>query len=89
MPFTYYKAVEDEEHMLYLKEIAFKYDLMSGDQPRFRLVSNILKKYIQLNLPEYESLYYKHKYGLSEVFPARIYEPAMKDYLKKEGLLNA
>lgn len=89
MPFTYYKAVKNEEHMLYSKEIAFKYGLVLGDQPRNRLVSSILRKYIRLNLPEYECLYYKHKFGLSEVFPASIYEPAMEEYMEKEGLINA
>lgn len=80
--YTYYMAVNSNEHMLFANEIAIKYNLYLNEKPRMQLIFSILKKYIKLNAPTYESLYYQTRYGLREVFPAAIYEPAMDEYMK-------
>ena len=73
----YYKAVEEDEHLLYAKEIAMIYenDLTS------RKVTNIIKKYITENNIEYEQLYYETRNGLCKVYPRKIYRPAINWYL--------
>jgi hypothetical protein len=86
LTYKYYVAVESEEHMLFTSEIAQMYQLMLANQPRHRLVSSILRKYIRQNHPEYESHFYETRYGLREVFSEKVYKPAMEQYFKEEGL---
>jgi hypothetical protein len=81
--YTYYQSLESEEHMLFATEIAKLYNLMLANQPRNRLVSSVLRRYIKNHLPSYESFYYKTKYGLVECFPEWLYKPAMDEYLKE------
>lgn len=86
MAFKYYKPVILEEHMLYSKEIASMYGLIdSVGRPRFRVVTNAINKYIKDNNLTYEPYYYETKYGLCQVFPKKLYEPAMAEYFKNNG----
>lgn len=85
MAYTYYIEVQAEEHMLFTSEIAIKYNLMHGDKPRVRLVSNILRKHIEKYYDNYIRKYYSTRYGVREVFSREIYEPAMELYLKEEN----
>ena len=90
--FTYYKPINLEEHMLYSSEIANMYELtLPNGNPRTRLVTNVIRKYIHENLidPPYVSYYYETKHGLREVYPEGLYKPAIETYMKEEGILDA
>lgn len=80
--FTYYKAVEKEEHMLFAKEITELYQY-NGKKFTSQKISNIISGYVKANKISYEQLYYETGYGLCKVYPFDIYDPAMKWYLKK------
>lgn len=85
--FVYYKPVILEEHMLYSSEIANIYGLtLPNGNPRTRLVTNVIRKYIHENLtdPTYVSYYYETRHGLREVYPEGLYKPAIEAYIKEE-----
>lgn len=86
MLFKYFKEVHSTEHMLYSKEIASMYNLIDAKgTPRFRVVTNAISKYIKENNINHEPIYYETKYGLCQVFPRKLYEPAMELYFKNNG----
>lgn len=73
----------DEEHMLFPKEIAIKYNMFDNNaKPQYVTVSIILKKYIEKNYFRYIRTYYMTKYGPKEVFKKEIYHPAIMEYKK-------
>lgn len=86
MIYKYYKELYSEEHMLYSKEIASIYNLIDEKgNPRYRVVTNAISKYLKDNDIDYEPFYYETKYGLCQVFPKRLYEPAMANYFENKG----
>lgn len=80
--FTYYKAVEKEEHMLFAKEIIEVYQY-NGKKFTAKKIGNIIDSYVKKHEIEYEQLYYATRYGVCRVYPFEIYDPAMKWYLEK------
>ena len=86
--YTYYKKVQDEEHMLYATEIAELYGVVSVNNiPATRLVSRLLDEYIKKNNLEAEQHYYITKRGFqSKVYPASVYSVVMEEF--KKSLLN-
>lgn len=83
--FTYYKAVEKEEHMLFAKEIAKIYTYKNKNFTSQK-ISTIINGYIKEKKIVYEQLYFETKYGLCKVYPFSIYNSAMKWYIEKLSL---
>lgn len=87
--YIYYEQVELEEHMPYAKEICevFRIHNENGkNHSRFMIM--YLNDYAKKIDPDYRKLYYQTKNGLVQVFPRTIYEPAIKNLLKKLEEVN-
>ena len=80
--YTYYKKIKKEEHMLYAKEIAKKYGILSmNNKEATRLVTKVLDEYIEKNNIQEEQLYYITKNGYpSRVYPRHVYMQAMSEF---------
>jgi len=88
------REVITEEHMLYLGEIAEIYGLYSkrkdalfGDypnKPHSLLVKAIILEYMEaVGIMEEDAYYFPAGKGLSRVYPATLYQPAMCFFLEK------
>ena len=76
--YVYYKEVEKEEHMLYLKEILTMYPIYSSSGKPHEVAMRAL-----LNHVNTEKLYFKNRYGLSLVYPSSVYLTVIK-FLEEE-----
>jgi hypothetical protein len=91
--FTYYKKIFKEEEMLFDQEIARLYKIYKvrtkddvdsiTSTPNATLVNIIINDYITKNNIEMEELYYPSNAVLRNVYPARIYVPAIENFLKE------
>lgn len=84
--YDYYKLVQDEEHMLYAKEIASYYKLYEEKDSStivsaVTYVRNKLNEYVA-TLDDYEQLYYSTRNGLAKVYPRSIYEKALSEVIE-------
>lgn len=92
--YTYYKKIEDDEHMLFASEIAKAFGIMSeSTKPHSAFLKAYLKYYIEKTKDrnKYDQLYYiTFKYGKPlevEVYPKWIYLRAMYElYLILEDI---
>lgn len=85
--YTYYKEINNEEHMLYAGEITEIYNILSvNNNPAYKFVSALIADYIEkliANGVKYEQLYYQTKYGLSKVYPKVLYKAILIDLCEK------
>lgn len=82
--YTYYLAINSNEHMLFAKELAEKYSIYSSTgNPHNKLIKAIIIDYLIDNNMPYRPLFYETKNGLREVFSRTLYEPAFKRFLNK------
>lgn len=87
MLYTYYKQTVKTEHMLYAKEIANMYNVMtSTDGLANRFMSHYLDT-ISKTVRGYEQLYYCTQYGPCKVYPKSVYILAI-NLLKERMELN-
>lgn len=68
--------------MLYAKEIAELFNLKNASGKIYNGMGSMISRYILENGIEYEQLYYNTQYGVKKVYPASIYVPAVKWYIK-------
>lgn len=82
MPYLYYVPVVAEEHMLFLGEISKKYKIFTKNKNTHnKLIKTIINQYCEDNNLEIPEVYYYTSSGLSRVYPAFIYEPAITNFL--------
>jgi hypothetical protein len=73
------KMIENEEHMLFAKEIAEVYHLYSlQGKPNGLLVKHILKDNLCSFLPEY---YYPYSNGVARVYPKMHYHKILSEFI--------
>lgn len=73
MTYTYYQEVTHDEHMLFAKELAEKYNVS------IQKVTHSIAKYCNETGVICPRLFYKTKYGLARVYPIAIWKPALEN----------
>ena len=80
MKYTYYAPVKSDKHYLYAKEV-YQYLKDRFEDPKNILSIQLITKYLQTAEQRHneQPLYYKHKYGLTRVYPHA--REAIRDFL--------
>lgn len=83
----YYTMLASNEHMLYAKEIAEKYNIFKNDKPNYILVTRIIEDYLTRHNIDYTYKFFLNRYhGMKKVYEFNIYDNAIKEWRDMNGI---